>query len=79
MDASHVTQFNYVQVRVKATSTIAAMLEGQALVFTQVVEYKESSKPGSFTKLSCSLGQVLMQLHTGTGVTDVSISSGYFL
>uniref|UniRef100_A0ACD5ZV57 Uncharacterized protein n=1 Tax=Avena sativa TaxID=4498 RepID=A0ACD5ZV57_AVESA len=28
-------------------------------------EYKESSKPGSFTTLSCSLGQILMQLHTG--------------
>ncbi|XP_047072572.1 uncharacterized protein LOC124681793 [Lolium rigidum] len=54
------------KVRVEAASTIAAMLEGQALVLTQVAEYKESSKPGSFTTLSCSLGQILMQLHTGT-------------
>lgn len=53
------------KVRVEAASTIAAMLEGQALVLTQVAEYKESSKPGSFTTLSCSLGQILMQLHTG--------------
>ncbi|CAL5008441.1 unnamed protein product [Urochloa decumbens] len=54
------------KVRVEAASTIATMLEGQALVLTQVAEYKESSKRGSFTTLSCSLGQILMQLHTGT-------------
>ncbi|TKW08942.1 hypothetical protein SEVIR_6G058000v4 [Setaria viridis] len=53
------------KVRVEAASTIATMLEGQALVLTQVAEYKESSKRGSFTALSCSLGQILMQLHTG--------------
>lgn len=41
------------------------MLEGQALVLSQVAEYKESSKPGSFTTLSSSLGRILMQLHTG--------------
>ncbi|KAL6857022.1 hypothetical protein ACP4OV_018404 [Aristida adscensionis] len=54
------------KVRVEAALTIAAMLEGQALVLTQVAEYKESSKRGSFTTLSSSLGQILMQLHTGT-------------
>ncbi|KAL6659008.1 hypothetical protein ACP70R_003048 [Stipagrostis hirtigluma subsp. patula] len=54
------------KVRMEAASTIAAMLEGQALVLMQVAEYKESSKRGSFTTLSCSLGQILMQLHTGT-------------
>ncbi|KAG2581593.1 HEAT repeat-containing protein 6-like isoform X3 [Panicum virgatum] len=53
------------KVRVEAASTIATMLEGQALVLMQVAEYKESSKRGSFTTLSCSLGQILMQLHTG--------------
>ncbi|XP_062195572.1 uncharacterized protein LOC133898826 [Phragmites australis] len=53
------------KVRVEAASTVAAMLEGQALVLTQVAEYKGSSKCGSFTTLSCSLGQILMQLHTG--------------
>ncbi|WVZ95042.1 hypothetical protein U9M48_040848 [Paspalum notatum var. saurae] len=53
------------KVRVEAASTIAAMLEGQALVLSQVAEYKESSKRGSFTTLSSSLGQILMQLHTG--------------
>lgn len=61
----------YAQVRVEAASTIATMLEGQALVLTQVAEYKESSKRGSFTTLSSSLGQILMQLHTGRGVTDI--------
>ncbi|PWZ44588.1 HEAT repeat-containing protein 6 [Zea mays] len=53
------------KVRVEAASTIATMLERQALVLTQVAEYKESSKRGSFTTLSSSLGQILMQLHTG--------------
>ncbi|XP_062191906.1 uncharacterized protein LOC133895528 [Phragmites australis] len=53
------------KVRVEAALTIAAMLEGQTLVLTQVAEYKESLKRGSFTTLSCSLGQILMQLHTG--------------
>jgi len=61
----------YAQVRVEAASTIATMLEGQALVLIQVAEYKESSKRGSFTTLSSSLGQILMQLHTGRGVTDI--------
>lgn len=59
------------QVRVEAASTIAMMLEGQALVLTQVAEYRESSKRGSFTSLSSSLGQILMQLHTGRGVADI--------
>ena len=63
----------YVQVRVEAASTIATMLEGQALVLTQVAEYKESSKRGSFTTLSCSLGQILMQLHTGRRVIHFRI------
>uniref|UniRef100_A0A0E0LR98 DUF4042 domain-containing protein n=1 Tax=Oryza punctata TaxID=4537 RepID=A0A0E0LR98_ORYPU len=53
-----------IKVRIEAASTIAAMLEGQALVLTQVAEYKESSRRGSFTTLSSSLGQILMQLHT---------------
>ncbi|XP_078174043.1 ARM repeat superfamily protein isoform X2 [Carex rostrata] len=54
-----------VKVRVEAISAIVTMLEGQALVLSQVAEYKESSKPGSFTTLSSSLGRILMQLHTG--------------
>ncbi len=65
----------YVQVRIEAASTIASMLEGQALVLTQVAEYKESSRRGSFTTLSSSLGQILMQLHTGRRLGDFSISN----
>jgi hypothetical protein len=75
MYAIGVAWINYVQVRVEAASTIATMLEGQALVLTQVAEYKESSKRGSFTTLSCSLGQILMQLHTGMRVTNISDST----
>ncbi|KAJ4774736.1 HEAT repeat-containing protein 6 [Rhynchospora pubera] len=54
-----------IKVRVEAVSAIVTMLEGQALVLSQVAEYKELSKPGSFTTLSSSLGRILMQLHTG--------------
>lgn len=41
------------------------MLDGPSSVFLQVAEFKESSKRGSFTALSSSLGHILMQLHTG--------------
>lgn len=53
------------QARIASASTLATMLEGPASVFLQVAEYKESTKLGSFTALSSSLGQILMQLHTG--------------
>ncbi|XP_020114752.1 HEAT repeat-containing protein 6 isoform X1 [Ananas comosus] len=53
------------KIRIEAASTIAAMVEGHAVVLSQVAEYKETSKCGSFTTLSSSLGQILMQLHTG--------------
>ncbi|KAF8379868.1 hypothetical protein HHK36_027333 [Tetracentron sinense] len=36
-----------------------------AIYCIQVAEYKESTKCGSFTALSSTLGQILMQLHTG--------------
>ncbi|KAJ9549714.1 hypothetical protein OSB04_022257 [Centaurea solstitialis] len=55
----------YLKARVASASTLATMLEGPASVFLQVAEYKESTKLGSFTALSSSLGQILMQLHTG--------------
>ncbi|PRQ16797.1 hypothetical protein RchiOBHm_Chr7g0188121 [Rosa chinensis] len=41
------------------------MLDGPSSVFLLVAEFKESSKRGSFTALSSSLGHILMQLHTG--------------
>jgi len=52
-----------------AATTLATMLEGPSSVFLQVAEYKESAKAGSFTTLSSSLGQILMQLHTGLGTS----------
>ncbi|XP_073043626.1 uncharacterized protein [Primulina eburnea] len=54
------------KVRITAGSTIMAMLDGPASVSLQVAEYKSPSKCGSFTSLSSSLGQILMQLHSGT-------------
>ena len=53
------------QARIASASTLATMLEGPASVFLQVAEFKGSTKLGSFTSLSSSLGQILMQLHTG--------------
>lgn len=41
------------------------MLDGPASVFLQMAEYKESTRCGSFMTLSSSLGQILLQLHTG--------------
>ncbi|RZS26641.1 hypothetical protein BHM03_00060004 [Ensete ventricosum] len=52
-------------VRIESTSVLASMLDGHSLTLSQVAGYKESSKCGSFTTLSSSLGQKLMQLHTG--------------
>ena len=53
------------QARIVSASTLATMLEGPAPVFLQVAEFKESTKLGSFTSLSSSLVQILMQLQTG--------------
>ncbi|XP_062025564.1 uncharacterized protein LOC133741867 [Rosa rugosa] len=55
----------YLKARVASASTLEAMLDGPSSVFLLVAEFKESSKRGSFTALSSSLGQILMQLHTG--------------
>ncbi|CAA2966828.1 HEAT repeat-containing 6 isoform X1 [Olea europaea subsp. europaea] len=54
------------KVRIAAASTVMAMLDGPASVFLQVAEFRESSRCGSFTALSSSLGHILMQLHSGT-------------
>ncbi|KAI3460726.1 hypothetical protein Pfo_017389 [Paulownia fortunei] len=56
----------YLKVRIAAGSTIMAMLDGPASVSLQVAEFRGHSKCGSFTALSSSLGQILMQLHSGT-------------
>ena len=49
-----------------SASALAVMMDGPSSVFLQVAEYKESIKCGSFMALSSSLGQILMQLHSGT-------------
>ncbi|XP_071919180.1 uncharacterized protein [Coffea arabica] len=56
----------YIKARLASASTITAMLDGPASVFLQVAEFKDTTKRGSFTALSSSLGQILMQLHSGT-------------
>ncbi|XWS61469.1 hypothetical protein CRYUN_Cryun07bG0128200 [Craigia yunnanensis] len=56
----------YLKARMASASALAVMMDGPATVFLQVAEYKESTKCGSFMALSSSLGQILMQLHTGT-------------
>ncbi|XP_019252084.1 PREDICTED: HEAT repeat-containing protein 6 isoform X3 [Nicotiana attenuata] len=56
----------YLKARVAAASAIRAMLDAPSSVFLQVAEFKESAKCGSFMALSSSLGQILMQLHSGT-------------
>ncbi|EFJ31932.1 hypothetical protein SELMODRAFT_408282 [Selaginella moellendorffii] len=53
------------KTRLAAASTISALLEGPAKAFLQVAEYKDSGKAGSFTTLSTSLGQIIVQLYTG--------------
>ncbi|KAL4324142.1 hypothetical protein GQ457_11G032090 [Hibiscus cannabinus] len=55
----------YLKARMVSASALAVMMDGPATVFLQVAEYKESTKLGSFMALSSSLGQILMQLHTG--------------
>ncbi|XP_021274684.1 uncharacterized protein LOC110409597 isoform X2 [Herrania umbratica] len=55
----------YLKARMASASALAVMMDGPATVFLQVAEYKESTKCGSFMALSSSLGQILMQLHTG--------------
>ncbi|KAK7308357.1 hypothetical protein VNO77_41959 [Canavalia gladiata] len=53
------------KARMASASTLVAMLDGLSSIFLQVAEYKESSKFGSFTALSSSLGKILLELHRG--------------
>ncbi|KAG9155228.1 hypothetical protein Leryth_023327 [Lithospermum erythrorhizon] len=55
----------YLKSRIASASTITTMLDGPTSIFLQVAEFKESAKSASFTALSSSLGQILMQLHSG--------------
>ncbi|TXG50166.1 hypothetical protein EZV62_022690 [Acer yangbiense] len=55
----------YLKARMASASALAVMMDGPSSVFLQVAEYKESIKCESFMALSSSLGQILMQLHSG--------------
>ncbi|KAL5833246.1 hypothetical protein ACOSQ3_016920 [Xanthoceras sorbifolium] len=55
----------YLKARMASASALAIMMDGPSSVILQVAEYKESIKCGSFMALSSSLGQILMQLHSG--------------
>lgn len=54
------------QARVAAATTIAVMLDGPVRAFLQVAEYRELAQRAPFTTLSGTLGQIVIQLHTGT-------------
>lgn len=41
------------------------MLDAPVSVFLQMAEYREPTKRESYMSLSSSLGQILVQLHTG--------------
>ncbi|OIW03035.1 hypothetical protein TanjilG_20963 [Lupinus angustifolius] len=63
-----------IQARMASASTLVAMLDGPSSIFLQVAEYKESNKFGSFTALSSSLGQILLELHRASNcISDVGI------
>lgn len=53
------------KVRMAAAATISLMLEGPSRAFMQMAEFRESGKFGSFMTLSCSLGQIVLQLQRG--------------
>jgi hypothetical protein len=53
------------QARVVAAATISVMLEGPVRAFLQVAEYRQLAQKAPFTTLSGTLGQIVIQLHTG--------------
>ncbi|KAL1823511.1 hypothetical protein ACET3Z_010289 [Daucus carota] len=55
----------YIKARLACASTLAAMLDAPVSVFLQMAEYREPTKRESYMSLSSSLGQILVQLHTG--------------
>uniref|UniRef100_A0A7I4FN34 DUF4042 domain-containing protein n=1 Tax=Physcomitrium patens TaxID=3218 RepID=A0A7I4FN34_PHYPA len=54
-----------VKARVAAATTISVMLEGPVRAFLHVAEYRELAQKIPFTTLSSTLGQIVIQLHTG--------------
>ena len=53
------------QTRVVAAATVSVMLEGPVRAFLQVAEYRQLAQKAPFTTLSGTLGQIVIQLHTG--------------
>ncbi|KAL8109553.1 uncharacterized protein LOC141672065 isoform X2 [Apium graveolens] len=55
----------YTKARLACASALAAMLDAPVSVYLQMAEYRDSTKRESYMSLSSSLGQILVQLHTG--------------
>lgn len=55
-----------VQVQIASAAALVVMLDRTTSISLQIAEYRDPAKCGSFMPLSISLGQILMQLHTGT-------------
>ncbi|KAF3795695.1 HEAT repeat-containing protein 6 [Nymphaea thermarum] len=53
------------KTRMAAASALAAILDGSSSLLLQIAEYKEAPRCSSFTTLSSSLGQIVVQLHSG--------------
>ncbi|KAL2653169.1 hypothetical protein R1flu_021297 [Riccia fluitans] len=51
------------KARMAAASTLALMLESPARAYLQVAEHRDVARSKSFTTLSSSLGQLVIQLH----------------
>lgn len=57
------------QAQIASAAALVVMLDRTTSISLQIAEYKDPTKCGSFMPLSISLGQILMQLHTGTQYT----------
>ncbi|CAN6480640.1 unnamed protein product [Victoria cruziana] len=53
------------KTRMAAASALATILDESSSLLLQIAEYKEFSKCSSFTTLSGSIGQIVVQLHSG--------------
>ncbi|XP_038875589.1 HEAT repeat-containing protein 6 isoform X2 [Benincasa hispida] len=53
------------KAQIAAAAALVVMLDRTTSISLQIAEYRDPAKCGSFMPLSISLGQILMQLHTG--------------
>ncbi|XP_008437482.2 uncharacterized protein LOC103482890 isoform X1 [Cucumis melo] len=53
------------KVQIASAAALVVMLDRTTSISLQIAEYRDPAKCGSFMPLSISLGQILMQLHTG--------------